>query len=105
MDCTSLRGRGWSYNQRPWLLPGTSYFKSLLLMPGSNLFDSGQPHNFGREIGSETQRESGTVPHYVGRARKNVKKKTSPFHMGEAAIQHNRLRGTDWAGGGHHQDD
>lgn len=52
-------------------LPTSSLF---LLMPGSNLFDSGQPHNLGREIGSETQREPGTVPHYVGRGRKNVKK-------------------------------
>lgn len=38
--------------------------------------DSSQPHILGRDIGSEIRRESGTVPHYVGRARKNVKKKT-----------------------------
>lgn len=37
----------------------------------------------GRDVSSETQREPGTVPHYVGRARKNMKKKKISLAHGE----------------------
>lgn len=35
--------------------------------------DSSQPRLLGRDIGSETQMELGTVPHYVGGAKKYIK--------------------------------
>lgn len=106
MGTTSLYGREWSYGQRLWLLLGTFYLSHLkkASFPPAQAWlkplheDLSQPHILGWDVGSETQRESGTVPHYVGRARKNVKIKTSPFHMREATIQDNRLRGMDEGG-------
>lgn len=65
--------------------------------------DSSQPRILGREVSSEIQRESETVPHYAGRARKNrKKKKKSLLHMGKAANQDNRLMGTDEGEPRHH---
>lgn len=60
-------------------------------------------HVPGWDVGSETQRAFWDSPQYVGRARKNMKKKKEyHLHMGKAANQDNRLRGTDEVGSHHH---
>lgn len=103
---TSLSGRDWSDNQKPGLLPRAfclfhkESFESLCLRPSSDLLMD-QSYILGRDVDSEAQRETETVPQYVGRTRRNMGVK-SPFYMRETANQDNRLRRTDEWGGSHH---